>query len=401
MSLQLSMVLILLGGWLFGRLSARVGLPGVLGMTLWGLLIGVLWRDRIPPELWNLAPFLKSLALIVILLRAGLGIHLSTLRKIGRTALRMSFLPALFEAAVLTVLFRFFLSFDWLVAGLAASLLAAVSPAVVVPSMLGLMDRGYGKDKEVPTMVLAGASLDDVIVISLFTMLLTLSTGESFGALQMFWMIPRSLILGVLPGLVVGFALVWFFERFYEQIRATEKLLLLLGVSVVLAQVGDWMHTAALLGIMTVGFILLARADRVAKELAAKLGKVWVFSEIILFVLIGMSVQLEVALRAGPLALAIITAGLVFRSLGVWIATGRSVFNSRERLFSVIAYLPKATVQAALGSVPLEAGVAGGDIILAYAVLAILFTAPLGLLGIQIAGPRLLNLSLVSEDIVE
>ena len=398
MTLQLMIVLILVGGWLFGRFFARIGLPGVLGMTLWGLALGTLWQEVIPSELWELAPFLKTLALIVILLRAGLGIRLETLKKVGSVVIKMSFLPAFFEAAALTVLFRFILDFDWFIAVLAALLLSAVSPAVVVPSMLHLKEKGYGKEKDVPTMVLAGAGLDNVVVITLFTLFLGLAKGDRFGVLEAVLAVPRSLLLGVLPGLAVGFFLVWFFERYYEKIRATEKTILLLGVSVMLAQVGDWTQAAALLGIMTVGFILLAKADRVAKELSLKLGKVWVFSEIVLFVLIGMSVQLDAALKAGPLALLFIAAGLVARSIGVLTATAGSALDWKERLFSIVAYLPKATVQAALGAVPLQEGIEGGALILAYAVLAIIFTTPLGLLGIRYSGPKLLSIGLKSDE---
>jgi len=398
MTLQLIIVLILVGGWLFGRLASRIGLPGVLGMTFWGVFIGTMWKDSIPAELWNLAPFLKSLALIVILLRAGLGIRLSSLKKVGAVAIKMAFLPALAEASALTLLFHFFIGFDWNIAALAATLLSAVSPAAVVPSMLTLKEEGYGQDKDVPTMMLAGASLDNVTVITMFTMFLGFAGGENLSLVRTLLMVPWSLILGIIPGLIVGFFLVWFFEHFYTKIRATEKVLLLLGISITLVQVGEWINTAALLGIMTIGFVLLARAEKVAEELSLKLGKLWVFSEIVLFVLIGMSVQIDVALRAGPGALLLITGGLAARSLGVLLATAGSPLNRKEKLFSVIAYLPKATVQAALGAVPLQKGVAGGELILAYAVVAIIFTAPLGLIGIRKAGPRLLHIDLIKES---
>ena len=398
MTLQLIIVLILVGGWLFGRLASRIGLPGVLGMTFWGVFIGTIWRDSIPVELWNLAPFLKSLALIVILLRAGLGINLSSLKKVGAVAVRMAFLPAMFEASALTLLFHFLLGFNWSIAALAATLLSAVSPAAVVPSMLTLKEDGYGKDKDVPTMMLAGASLDNVTVITMFTMFLGLAKGENLSLMRTLLMVPWSLLLGILPGVILGLALVWFFQRFYEKIRATEKVLLLLGISVLLVQVGDLMNTAALLGIMTIGFVLLAKAEQVAVELSRKLGKLWVFSEIVLFVLIGMSVQLNVALKAGPTALLLITGGLIARSLGVLLATAGSGLNRKEKMFSIIAYLPKATVQAALGAVPLQAGIEGGELILAYAVVAIIFTAPLGLIGIRQGGPKLLHIDLKKES---
>ncbi len=398
MTLQLIIFLILVGGWLFGRLSSRIGLPSVLGMTIWGVLIGTIWRDTIPAELWNLAPFLKSLALIVILLRAGLGIKISTLKRVGSVVMKMAFLPALCEASVLTLLFHYLLKFEWTVSILAATLLSAVSTAVVVPGMLNLKDEGYGRDKDVPTMVLAGASLDNVFVIAMFTLFLGLAKGEDINVLRTVLMVPWSLLLGILPGLALGFLLVWFFERYYEKIRATEKVLLLLGLSVFLVQIGDWTQAAALLGIMTIGFVLLAKAERVARELSRKLSKLWVFSEIILFVLIGMSVRIDVALKAGPMALLLITCGLIARSFGVLVATAGSSLNRKEKLFSIIAYLPKATVQAALGAVPLREGIPGGEVILAYAVVAIIFTAPIGLIGIRLGGPRLLNIGLKREN---
>ncbi len=398
MTLQLIIFLILVGGWLFGRLSSRIGLPGVLGMTIWGVLIGTIWRETIPAELWNLAPFLKSLALIVILLRAGLGIKISTLKRVGNVVIKMAFLPALCEASVLTLLFHYLLKFEWTVSILAATLLSAVSTAVVVPGMLNLKDEGYGRDKDVPTMVLAGASLDNVFVIAMFALFLGLAKGEDINVLRTVLLVPWSLLLGILPGLALGFLLVWFFERYYEKIRATEKVLLLLGLSVFLVQIGDWTQAAALLGIMTIGFVLLARAERVARELSRKLSKLWVFSEIVLFVLIGMSVRIDVALKAGPMALLLITCGLIARSFGVLVATAGSSLNRKEKLFSIIAYLPKATVQAALGAVPLREGIPGGEVILAYAVVAIIFTAPIGLIGIRLGGPRLLNIGLKREN---
>ena len=246
-------------------------------------------------------------------------------------------------------------------------------------------------------MILAGASLDDIIVITLFTLFLGLAKGDSIGIYHTLLMIPRSLALGIIPGIGAGFLLVWFFDKFFEKIHATEKVILLIGVSIILTQIGEWAHTAALLGVMTIGFIFLAKADRVAKELSLKLENLWIFSEIVLFVLIGMSVDVRIALQAGPLALLLIVLGLLARSIGVILATHGSKLNPHERLFSVIAYLPKATVQAALGALPLQAGIAGGELILAYAVTAIIFSAPLGLIGIRLGGKNLLSNSSANQ----
>jgi len=391
MDLNIAFVLILLGGYGARKLAHKLKLPSVLGMTLWGVALSYFAKESIPDALWELAPFLKSLALIIILLRAGLGIRRDTLNKVGRTAGIMSFLPASFEAFAVILSCRFLLGWSWAVSGVTGFVLAAVSPAVVVPSMLGLIEKGLGKKKEIPTLVLASASLDDVFAITMFTLFLRMATQVSVAYGQILLALPVSLIVGILPGLLLGFGLSWFFRRFHSRIRATEKALLLLGLAVILLKVGDLTGTAALLGIMTAGFVLLEREPKVAHELAAKLNKAWVFAEIILFVLIGLSVDVEVALSAGLMGLGILGIGLAARSAGVLLSTHKSGLNWRERFFCVLAYLPKATVQAAIGSVPLAAGVAQGETILAFAVLAIIVSAPLGLIGIRLGGERLLS----------
>lgn len=391
MPLNIVVVLILLGGWLFGRLFSRIGLPSVLGMVVWGLCIGAFWKDLLPPILFEVEPFLKSFALIVILLRAGLGINKSTLTQTGTTAILISFLPCIIEGSVLTFLAHVVFDFDWMVAGLTGFMLAAVSPAVIVPSMLHLKDRGIGNKNQVPTIVLAGASVDDVFAITIFTVFLHMATTGDVNAGKVLLSIPLSLLLGIVPGIIIGSAILWFFRKRYADIRATEKTLLLIMVAVVLVQIGDWVHSAALLGVMTIGFILLEKEEHIAHELSQKLSKVWVVAEIILFVMIGISVDLKVAWGAGLSGLLVISTGLVFRSLGVYLATLWSELSLKERFFCMVAYLPKATVQAALGGVALAHGIKQGDTILAIAVLSILFTAPLGLIGINITGKRFLS----------
>ncbi|MBN2510543.1 MAG: cation:proton antiporter [Spirochaetales bacterium] len=390
--------IILVGGWLAGRLFTRVGLPGVLGMTLLGIALSFVPDALVPPVLTGMSPFLKSLALIIILLRAGLGINRKTLAKVGKTSLFMSFVPCLFEAGALTLLLHFFVGFSYVQGAVLGFLLAAVSPAVVVPSMLVLKDRGIGQEKDVPTLILAGASLDDVFAITLMMLFADMAAGHGAGSVGMSLLkIPYSLLLGILPGIIVGTVFVVLFRRFHTRIRATEKALLILGSGVMLVQVGDWIHTATLLGVMTMGFILLEWAEPVAHELASKMSKAWVFAEIVLFVFIGMSVDVHLALGlgghtgAGWVGLLVISGGLAARSLGVLSATIGSGLNMKERLFCVFSYLPKATVQAAMGSVPLAMGIPGGDLMLAYAVLSIVVTAPLGLVLIRAFGPRLLS----------
>ena len=388
---NLVVVLILLGGWIFGRLFSRIGLPTVLGMVAWGICIGALWKEQIPPILFQLEPFLKSFALIVILLRAGLGINKSTLQKAGLTAGLMTFVPCIIEGAVLTVLFHFVFGFGWAVAGLTGYMLAAVSPAVIVPSMLNLKDKGYGRQNEVPTIILAGASADDVFAITIFTVFLQMAITGNVALGKVLLRVPLSLLMGIIPAIIIGFALLWFFRKRYASIRATEKALVLLMTAVVLVQIGEWVHSAALLGIMTIGFIILEKDEKIAHELSKKLAKVWIVAEIILFVLIGISVDPKIALGAGFRGIIVISAGLVFRSIGVIISTMWSDLTMKERLFCMVAYLPKATVQAALGGVALANGIAEGDMILAIAVLSIVYTAPLGLIGITYTGKKLLS----------
>lgn len=350
--------------------------------------------NTIPGILWELEPFLKSFALIVILLRAGLGISRKTLKKAGKTAILMAFIPCLFEGIVLTIAFHFFFNFAWSIAGLTAFMLSAVSPAVIVPSMLDLKDKGIGRKNEVPTIILAGASVDDVFAITIFTIFLSLSTGREASILRSFLFIPVSITAGIISGLILGAVLLLIFRKTHSNMRATEKLLILLAAAVLLVQVGDWLQIAALIGVMTLGFVILERSQPIAQELSLKLSKIWIFAEIILFVLIGLSVDPAVAASAGLKGVGVVSIGLIFRGLGVLAATIGSGLSFREKLFCVIAYIPKATVQAALGSVALAYGLPEGNMILALAVLAIIFTAPLGLIGIRLTAHRLLGVEI-------
>ncbi|MBI9099392.1 MAG: cation:proton antiporter [Spirochaetaceae bacterium] len=398
MTLNLLIVAILIGGWLLGKLFTRIGLPSVLGMTIWGIGLSFFYKQAFPDVIWQISPFFKSLALIVILLRAGLGINRITLKKVGLPAILLSFIPCLFEGFTLLFLFHFIVGFDYAVAGVCAFLIAAVSPAVVVPSMLDLKERGFGQKNDIPTMILAGASMDDVFAITIFTIFMGMAGGREISISRSLLQIPISIFGGIAAGIILGFLLVYYFNRHQDKIRATEKTLLLLGTAILLVQVGDWVHVAALLGVMTTGFILLEKSEKAAHELAYNLNKAWVFAEILLFVLIGMSVDVSVAVNGGLKGLLIISLGLIARSIGVLISVAFAPITWKERLFCVFSYLPKATVQAAMGSVPLAAGIAGGEQILAFAVLAIVFTAPLGLVLIRKFGPVLLSVELPAED---
>lgn len=394
MPLNIVFVLIIIGGWFSGKMARLLRLPGVLGMTLWGVALAFFFSGSFPESVWELSPFLRSLALIVIILRAGLGIEKAVLQKVGTAALRMAFIPCLFEGVSVLLIAKYFLSFSWPEAGMLGFILAAVSPAVVVPSMLTLKEQGYGQKNETPTLVLAGASLDDIAAITLFTLFLNMYQGEHVGLARSAASVPYAILIGIVLGLASGYVFTWVFKTYYHAIRATEKLILLLGFSVFLIQIGTYLHIAALLAVMTMGFILLEKAETVAHELAIKLAKIWVFAEIFLFVLVGMSVDVENALSAGLIGLAVVAAGLFFRSLGVLSALYGTRFTFKERLFCVIAYIPKATVQAALGALPLLAGVTNGQTILSIAVLSICVTAPIGLIGIRYFAPRLLAIEL-------
>lgn len=403
MSFEVLFFAVFAGGWLFARLFDRLRLPAVMGMTLFGVVLRIVAGAIASPgaadaaRLWpdgfaEIVPFIKSLALIIILLRAGLGLRRADLKAAGIAAALMTFVPCLFEGFTLMGLFMLLFGFPWDVAGLTGFLIAAVSPAVVVPAMLDLQSRDIGRRNGVVTTVLAGASADDVFSITLFTVFIEFSTAGSAGsALLDLARIPISIAGGLLAGVGLGVALAAWFRRHHQAIRATEKALLLLASAVFLVQVGNRAHLAALLGVMAAGFLILERAETQAHELASKMSKVWVAAQIALFVIIGMSLDVGVALRAGPNALLAIAVGLVARSAGVMLATWPSAMSVRERLFCVIAYVPKATVQAALGGVALSAGLAEGPVILAIAVLAIIVTAPLGLIGIRWGSRRLLT----------
>ncbi|MGM0443095.1 MAG: cation:proton antiporter [Fibrobacterota bacterium] len=392
MSLNTLIFLFLFGGYLFGKAFSRLRLPAVLGMVVFGITAGVFFRETVPPVLWEVESPLKSFALTVILLRAGLGLRRQDLKKAGINAVLMSFLPALFECAALTAAAQVIFNFSFQQSLLTAALLSAVSPAVIVPSMLKLKEQEYGREKQIPTMILAGASVDDVIAITIFSLALGLLTGTAgTDPLQSVLSIPAAVGGALLLGAAAGAALTAFLKRHHSSIRATEKTLILLTAAFLLVSVGDTIHLASLLAVMATAFMVLERAPKIAAELSGKLGKIWIFAEIILFVLIGFSLDLSAARQSGLQGLLLIFIGLLFRCAGVFAATAFGTLTRKERLFCMIAYLPKATVQAALGSVALRRGIPGGEIILALAVLSIVVTAPLGLLGITWGSRHLLS----------
>lgn len=359
-SINTMIILIMLGGYISSRIFKRAGLPNVLGMIVFGIALAYFYGDRFPGTIWELEPFLKSLALIIILLRAGLSISTSTLKKTGRTAVMIGLIPCFTEGIALSFAVYHIMGFDLVISCLTGFMLSAVSPAVVIPSMLDLKSRGYGKRKEVPTIIIAGASLDDILIISIFSALLGISLGESEGISELIMMVPLSIILGILMGILIGSILYRYFKKRYENIRATEKVLIILSISLLFVQVGDIIHIASFLGIMTIGFILLWKSQKISSEIASKLSKWWIFAELFLFVLIGMALDVDIALEAGLKGIMIVFTGLIFRSIGVIIATIGFSLNKKEILFCVFAYIPKATVQAALGGIALSHGIPEG-----------------------------------------
>lgn len=391
----------LLGNLVFNKL----GLPGILGMIGAGMLVGPSGLNLIEPGVLVFLKEAKTVALIVILIRAGLGISKETLHRIGGPAIRMGFIPCLLEGAAVTAAAYFLLHLPFFESGMLGFIFAAVSPAVVVPSMLQLTEEGFGKKKEVPTLILAGASLDDVFAITLFGTFAGLAAGASTNWGYLLLGVPGGILLGALVGAVFGYGLFLFFKRF--PMRDTKKVIVFMILAVVFYDlcesptVKEWVPVAALLGIMAMGFVILEKNDTQAHRLASKFGKIWVLAEILLFAYIGTEVRIrELDAQLLGVGLLVLCLGLGARSLGVWVSLWGSALATKERAFCVIAYLPKATVQAAMGAVPLAMVLEGkmthmtedsGKVILAMAVLSIVVSAPLGAVGIKLLGSRLLE----------
>lgn len=367
----------------------KIKLPGLLGMLIVGILIGPHCFNYLHPTIAqkDVMSELKTFALIVILLRAGLGLKKKALHQVGKTATFMSFIPGILEGLTIMVVSRYLLDFPWLVGGILGFIIAAVSPAVVVPQMIELKEKRLGENKQIPTLILAGASIDDVFAITIYGTFLALYLGKEVSIVEQVAKIPFGILAGIVLGVLIGFALQYMFKKFH--MRDTKKVLILLAICICFNALDQYINT--LLGIMTVGFILLEKLPVVANRLSAKMNKVWVFAEILLFVLIGAQVDITVAREAGLIGILLIAIGLIARSIGVMIATIGSGLNKRERIFCMVSYLPKATVQAAIGSIPFQMGVAGGGLILALSVLAILVTAPLGSILIRLTAERCLD----------
>lgn len=388
----LSIALILMVGMSMGWICQKLRLPSLLGMLATGIVLGPYVLDLLDAGILGISADLRKIALIIILTRAGLGLDLSGLKKIGRPAVLMCFVPASFELLGMLILAPKLMGISVLEAAVMGAVLAAVSPAVVVPRMVKLMEEGYGVQKGIPQLILAGASVDDVYVIVLFSTFVGMMQGKGVSILS-FVNIPVSILLGIVIGLSLGTFLAYFFKRVH--IRDTSKVLIILSISFLLVVIEDALTMAitfsALIAIMFIGIGLQQKREAVAKRLSAKYGKLWVAAEVFLFVLVGATINIGYLTKVGVRAVILILGVLVFRMLGVFVCLLGTDLNGKERLFTMMAYTPKATVQAAIGGIPLALGFACGETVLTVAVLAIVLTAPVGAFAIDFSYRKLLE----------
>ena len=388
----ISIALILLVGMFMGWLCKKIKLPGLLGMLFTGIILGPYVLNFIDDSILSISADLRKIALIIILTRAGLSLDIKDLKKVGRPAVLMCFIPACFEMTGMVLLAPRILGISTLDAAIMGAVVAAVSPAVVVPKMIKLMEEGYGVKQGIPQLILAGASVDDVFVIVMFTAFTGLAQGEAV-SLKSFVNVPLSVITGIFVGLAAGCLLAKFFEKVH--IRDTSKVMILLSVSFILVTAEDYaadmIPFASLIGVMAAGISLQKKREVVAKRLSSKFNKLWVVSEIMLFVLVGAAVDIQYAVKAGIAPVFLIFSVLIFRMTGVFVCLLKTNLNIKERAFCMLAYMPKATVQAAIGGLPLAMGLSCGNIVLSVAVIAILITAPLGAFCIDMTYKRFLQ----------
>ncbi|AXU59894.1 sodium/hydrogen exchanger family protein [Clostridioides difficile 824] len=387
-----SLALIFLLGMASGGIFKRIKLPNLLGMLLTGIILGPYVLNLIDNSILDISSDLRKIALIIILTRAGLSLDINDLKKVGRPAVLMCFIPATFEIIGMIVLAPKLLGISILEAAVMGAVVGAVSPAIIVPKMLKLMEEGYGTEKSIPQMLLAGTSIDDIFVIVMFTVFTGLAQGNSISAIS-FLQIPVSIILGVIAGAVIGICLAVFFKKVH--MRDSAKGVLLLSISFLMISLETALESivpfSGLLAVMSIGIFLQIKYRVVARRLSIKYSKLWVGAEILLFVLVGATVDISYAFKAGIGAVILIFGVLLFRMVGVFFCLIKTNLTIKERLFCMIGYIPKATVQAAIGGVPLAMGMASGQLILTLAVLAILITAPLGAFGIDVTYKKLLT----------
>lgn len=388
-----SIALIVLLGLVSWRLFSWLGLPGFLGVLLLGMAIGPNGADWIDESIMLVSGDLREIALIIILLRAGLGLHRQTLKKVGLPALRLGFIPVVVEGFIILLAAVWLLDITAVEAGMLGFIIAAVSPAVIVPKMLQYIQIGKGADKGIPTMILAGASIDDVVAITIFSAFAGMYAGSSISMTGQILSIPIAIITGAALGIVIALLLLYLFQK--VNVRHTKKILIIIAASILMTTMEDllknYLPLAALLGVMAIGFVIYERKPQLGITLSGKFTKIWVFAEILLFFLVGAEVNFLLVTEAGLVGLAIIGIGLLGRSLGVILSLFGTNLTLKEKGFCIMAYSPKATVQAAIGSVPLAMGAPAGDVILTIAVLSIVITAPLGSIAMNIMGNTFLK----------
>ena len=400
-----SLALIFLSGLAMNALCRRLRLPGIIGMLAAGMLLGPYALNLLDGQILDISPSLRQMALVVILLRAGLTLNLDDLKKVGCPAVLLSCVPAGCETLSYVLLAPKLLGISPVEAAVTGAVLSAVSPAVVVPRMVRLIDERRGTDKSIPQMILAGASCDDIFAVVLFTAFVSMAQGGQVHIMD-FVNIPISIILGIALGALVGFFLSVFFETAYAHkhcVRNSMKVIIVLGISFMLMAIEAWAEDfvaiSGLLAVVSMACVLkLKSIADVSKRLSEKFGKLWMAAEVSLFVLVGATVDIRYTMEAGLPAIAMIFLALVFRGIGVFVCLVKTNLNWKERLFCVIAYLPKATVQAAIGSVPFAMGLPCGQIVLSVAVLAILITAPLGAIGMDLTYKKLLTREEVNKS---
>ena len=393
-----TLALIFLVGLSAAAICGYLHLPRIIGMLFTGIILGPHVLGLLDDKILSISSELRQIALIIILLKAGLSLNLADLKKVGRPAVMMAFVPASFEICGYLLCAPMILGITRIESAVMGAVLAAVSPAVVVPRMVQLMENGYGTEKSIPQMILAGASCDDIFVIVLFSTFAGMAQGGTADFTQ-FLNIPVSIVLGILLGAAVGYLLSLFFETAYAKehyVRNSMKVIVVLGLSFLLMAVETWakpyVSVSGLLAVVSMACVLKMKCPKsVSGRLSEKFGKLWIAAEVVLFVMVGAAVDIRYTATAGGAAVVMILLALIFRTAGVCVCMAGTALNKKERLFTVIAYLPKATVQAAIGSVPMAMGLSCGQIVLSVAVLAILITAPLGAIGMDVTYRRLLK----------
>ncbi len=388
----ISLALILICGFVLSGIFQRLRLPGLLGMLITGIVLGPYALNLIDPDILTISTDLREIALIIILVRAGLSLDIKDLKKVGRPAILMCFIPATFEIIGAVLLAPPLLGVNVVEAAIMGAMLGAVSPAVIVPKMLALMENGYGKQKSIPQLIMAGASADDIYAIVLFTAFIDVYKGGSMNFLTVL-NIPISILTGLAVGIGVGILLVQIFKKIH--MRDTVKILIILGISFLFVgleeHIASLIPFSGLLAVMALGGAIFKTYDTLAKRISGKFSKIWVAAELVLFILVGAAVDIRYAYGAGIAAILVILGALIFRAAGVFVSLIKSGLTLKEVIFCNIGYLPKATVQAAIGAIPLAAGVAAGNTILSVAVLSIILTAPLGAIGIDLTYKKLLK----------